>query len=93
MSRVTPALSLEKWNGYPRFKLEPLAIDVSFPPGDERVLVKLADGREISPPLEWFPRLAAASPAERAKYTLIGGGVGIHWPLLDEDICVSGLLR
>jgi hypothetical protein len=74
-------------------KLEPLATDVAFPAGAASLLVRLADGREISVPLAWFPRLAEASPAQRADYSLIGGGIGIHWPQIDEDISVSGLLR
>lgn len=55
--------------------------------------VTLSDGREISVPLEWFPRLRSASPAQRANWRLIGNGVGLHWPDLDEDISVEALLR
>ena len=73
-------------------KVEPLAISVSFPDGAS-LLVKLADGREISVPVVWFPRLAAASAEQRADYSLIGGGIGIHWPDIDEDLSVAGLLR
>lgn len=53
----------------------------------------LLDGRQISVPLEWFPRLQAATPAERAKWELIAGGVGIRWPDLDEDISAEGLVK
>ncbi|MCX6573134.1 MAG: DUF2442 domain-containing protein [Candidatus Aminicenantes bacterium] len=53
----------------------------------------MMDGRVISVPLDWFPRLKKAKQAEREKYRLIGGGIGIHWPDLDEDVSVPGLLR
>ena len=59
---------------------------------DEALIVDLADGRTITVPLAWFPRLAHGTPAERANWRLIGGGVGIHWPDLDEDISVESLL-
>ena len=55
--------------------------------------VTLADGREIAAPLDWFPRLQKASRNQRSHWRLIGGGVGIHWDELDEDISVAGLLR
>ena len=59
---------------------------------DEALIVDLADGRTITVPLAWFPRLAHGTPAERANWRLIGGGVGIHWANLDEDISVESLL-
>jgi hypothetical protein len=59
---------------------------------DEALIVDLADGRTITVPLAWFPRLAHGTAAERANWRLIGGGVGIHWPDLDEDISVESLL-
>jgi hypothetical protein len=59
---------------------------------DEELVVGLADGRTLSVPLAWFPRLANALPADRADYELMGDGEGIHWPILDEDISVRGLL-
>src|ERR1039457_763050 len=59
---------------------------------DEALTVDLADGRTITVPLAWFPRLAHGTPAERANWRLIGGGSGIHWPDLDEDISVESLL-
>jgi len=66
------------------------AVDVWF---DEDMLhVRLADGREVGVPVAWFPRLENASPAERKNWRLIGDGIGIHWPDLDEDISVRGLL-
>ena len=55
--------------------------------------VELHDGRTVSVPLDWYPRLAHGSTAERQRWELIGPGVGIHWPGLDEDISVDGLLR
>lgn len=70
--------------------LDPVAIDVTVT--GEALRVVLADGREVSAPLEWFPRLRDAAPAERANWRLIGRGKGIHWPDLDEDISVRGLL-
>ena len=59
---------------------------------DEALIVDLADGRTITVPLAWFPRLAHGTAAERANWRFIGGGVGIHWPELDEDISVESLL-
>jgi hypothetical protein len=59
---------------------------------DEEIIVSLADGRRLSVPIIWFPRLAGASPAQREEYELLGDGEGIHWPQIDEDISVAGLL-
>jgi hypothetical protein len=56
------------------------------------LVVRLSDGRTISIPLDWYPRLAIGSKAEHSNSELIAGGRGIHWPDLDEDISVSGLL-
>ena len=71
-------------------KVEPLAIDVSFTA--DALHVVLADGREVSAPLQWFPRLLKATPEQRAQWELIGDGIGIHWPLIDEDVEVESLL-
>ena len=60
--------------------------------GEDTLVVDLADGRTITVPLTWYPRLAGGTPAERANWRLIGGGEGIHWPDLDEDINVQSLL-
>ncbi|GAA2936229.1 DUF2442 domain-containing protein [Microbacterium luteolum] len=60
---------------------------------DQELHVRIKDGRTISAPLEWFPRLASATPAERLDWRLIGAGEGIHWRGLDEDIAISALLR
>jgi hypothetical protein len=57
------------------------------------VTVWLADGRTISTPLDWFPRLLAATESQRSNWQLCGGGFGIHWPEIDEDVNVDGLLR
>jgi hypothetical protein len=60
---------------------------------DDELTVVLADGRRISAPLAWFPRLLRATPEQRADWELLGDGEGIHWPRVDEDLSVSGLLR
>ena len=70
---------------------EPLATSIVVTDSELRIL--LADGRKISAPLAWFPRLLNASPVERNEWRMIGGGVGIHWPAVDEDISVDSLLR
>ena len=59
---------------------------------DDSLIVELVDGRTISVPVTWFPRLASGAAAERANCRLIGGGTGVHWPDLDEDISVESLL-
>ena len=75
-----------------------LTIDVSVPEAegvevtDDTLTAELSDGRSISVPLAWYPRLAHAAPHERRNWRLIGGGEGVHWPDLDEDISVEGLL-
>ena len=66
------------------------AVDVAFT--DDELVVTLADGRSVSAPLEWFPRLLRATPAQRTNWSLIGRGVGIHWEDVDEDISVRSLL-
>ena len=58
----------------------------------DALIVDLSDGRTISVPLSWYPRLSHATTRERDTSELLGGGVGIHWPDLDEDISVQGLL-
>lgn len=60
---------------------------------DDQLLVVLADGRELAAPLAWFPRLAEATVEQRKNWRLIGRGLGIHWPDVDEDISVASLLR
>ena len=66
-------------------------VDVKF--DEDTLSARLADGRIISVPLVWFPRLLHATPEQRAKWVLSGAGYGIHWPDLDEDLSSEGLLR
>lgn len=61
--------------------------------GEDSLIVDLMDGRAISVPLAWYPRLMNATPAQRSHWELCGGGFGIHWPELDEDLSTEGLLR
>ena len=61
--------------------------------GDDTLTADLADGRTIIVPLAWFPRLLHATPEQRANWKLAGGGFGIHWPDVDEDLSSAGLLR
>lgn len=60
---------------------------------DESLVVELADGRAISAPLAWFPRLLEADAQARTRFEISGAGYGLHWPDLDEDISSEGLLR
>lgn len=69
----------------------PLAADVDV--SDDELIVHLTDGRSISVPITWYPRLANGTPQERANWTLTGSGHGVHWPDLDEDISVEALLE
>jgi hypothetical protein len=69
---------------------DPIAVDVEVT--DSAIRVALEDGRELSVPLEWFPRLREATAEQRRNWRLIGRGEGIHWPEVDEDISVIGLL-
>jgi hypothetical protein len=59
---------------------------------DDCLTVELTDGRSLAVPLAWYPRLQHGRPAERGNWRLIGRGDGIHWPDLDEDISISGLV-
>ena len=68
-----------------------LAVDVRF--SEDALHVRLSDGREVSAPLEWFPRLRDAAPEKREHWRLIARGIGIHWEDVDEDISVASLLR
>lgn len=69
----------------------PLAIDVKVT--TDALVVDLQDGRVVSVPLAWYPRLAEGTLRERRRWELIGPGIGIHWPSLDEDISVEALLH
>jgi hypothetical protein len=71
--------------------VDPRAIEVEV--SEDELTVVLADGRRIAVPLAWFPRLLSATVEERSKFEILGGGVGIHWPEIDEDLSVEGLLR
>ena len=70
---------------------EIMASDVWF--DSDMMHIRLLDGREISAPLEWFPKLRDATIEQRKKWRLIGRDVGIHWDVLDEDISVAALLK
>ena len=67
-----------------------LASGVEFT--DEAMQVLLTDGRTLTVPLFWFPRLFAATPEQRAKVEIGGGGISLHWPEIDEDISVANLM-
>ena len=70
---------------------EPVAKRVSFDP--DNMWVDLADGRKLGVPLAYFPRLLNAKVKQRKNYTLSGGGTGLHWEDIDEDICVQALMQ
>ena len=70
---------------------EALAVDVSC--SNEELTVVLDDGRTVSVPLMWFPRLLNATEKQKREWEFIGGGIGIHWEEIDEDISVASLLR
>ncbi len=72
-------------------RLVPRAVEVDVAADELRVV--LWDGRRLSVPLAWFPKLLRASPKERSNFKILGGGIGIHWPDIDEDLSVQGLLR
>ena len=60
---------------------------------DDTLSVTMKDGRTITVPLAWYPRLLNASPQQRTNWRIVGGGYGIHWPDVDEDLSTEGLLR
>ena len=60
---------------------------------DDELRVRLMDGRTISAPLAWYPRLLHATEDQRSNWQIAGGGYGIHWPEIDEDLSTEGLLR
>jgi len=60
---------------------------------EDELIVVLADGRRVAVPLAWFPRLLRATPDQRGNFEILGDGVGVHWPDVDEDLSVAGLLR
>ena len=65
--------------------------DVHF--SESRLIVDLADGRTIAVPIAWYPRLMHATAQQRGNWQISGGGYGIHWPEIDEDLSSEGLLR
>jgi len=76
-------------------KLSTLAVDITASKiwfDEENLWVLLRDGRQLSVPLAYFPRLLKAAPEKRKRYEISGGGTGIHWDELDEDISIAGLL-
>ncbi len=79
-------------------KMNTSAVDIPLPVAEtvtvtaNTLTVELSDGRSLSVPLAWFPRLVHAAPVERKNWRFIGKGHGIHWDKLDEDISVEGLL-
>jgi hypothetical protein len=72
-------------------KMSHIAVDIKF--SNASMIISLSDGREISVPLEWFPKLRDASIEELNNWRLIGNGEGIHWEQLDEDLLVANLLN
>ncbi len=69
---------------------EPTAIGLDVT--DDELIVSLADGRKLSVPIAWYPRLANATAEQRKNWQIIGPGVGFHWPDVDEDLSVEGML-
>ena len=74
----------------PRSPITAFAEGVRF--DEDSMYVRLADGREVAVPLEWFPTLRDATPEQRSRWRLIGRGIGIHWPDVDEDVSVESLM-
>ena len=68
------------------------ALAASVAVTDDELVIALVDGRTLAVPLAWYPRLFHGTPAERTNWQLIGRGVGIHWPVLDEDISIAHAL-
>ena len=71
-------------------EMHPQAQNISF--SEDSLVVELVDGRTVIAPLVWFPRLSEASDADRQTWEILGRGEGIHWPKIDEDLSVAGLL-
>ena len=68
----------------------PAILEVSVT--EDKITAKMSDGREVTVPLAWFPRLLGATPNQRSQFEISPGGYGIHWPLIDEDISVRAFL-
>jgi len=69
---------------------EPRAVGLEVT--DDELIVSLADGRRLAVPIAWYPRLAEASPEQRGNWEILGAGFGFHWPDVDEDLSVEGML-
>jgi hypothetical protein len=82
--------NVSRGTGMNTLNIEPLARTLRF--DDNTMWMELTDGRQLGIPLPYFPRLLSASPKERLKYSISGGGKGLHWDDLDEDISVAALL-
>src|SRR5215471_17126493 len=89
LKNIATSLSLR---GMSALASKPVADAVDVQCTDNELIVTLVDGRRVSAPLAWFPRLLRATPKQRANWRLIGRGVGIHWDDVDEDISVRSLL-
>lgn len=69
---------------------EPLIELVRF--DGDRLIVELSDGRMLGTPIRWYPRLHRATPEQRGRWELLGPGIGVHWPDIDEDLSLDGML-
>src|SRR5262245_56812580 len=78
---------MSSWEGRPGARVRDVRVT------EDDLIVDLLDGRTISVPLVWYPRLLSVTPEQRANWRLAGGGFGIHWPDVDEDLSTAGLLR
>ena len=87
---MTTLVEIKNKSGRAYVPTAALAQSVQF--DTEFMHIHLTDGRIISVPLSWFPLLHEASPGQRAQYTIGGGGRGLHWPELDEDLSLAGLM-
>ena len=76
-------------SSHPELAARAIAVDVT----EDDLIVDLEDGRRLIVPLSWYPRLDNASPTQRKNWRFIGDGEGFHWPDIDEDLSVAGLLR
>ncbi len=72
-------------------EVNPLVEKIDY--SEDELIVSLVDGRKVSAPLAWFPRLTGATKKQLSNWEILGDGQGIHWPDIDEDISVSGLLK
>lgn len=90
-ARVDLNAAREKWGEYLKAEIQPVSAH-QVTVTEETLTAELSDGRTISVPLVWYPRLVHATPEERSNWRLIGNGEGIHWPDLDEDISVENII-